>query len=107
MLGESIADLGGVTIAYKALLKSMEGKPRPADIDGFTPEQRFFIGWGMIWTTSQREESERQQALADSHPLSRYRVNGPLSNLEEFAAAFGCKAGEAMVRAANRKCQVW
>jgi len=107
VLGESIADLGGVTIAYKAFLKSMEGKPRPANIDGFTPEQRFFIGWGMIWANSQREESERQQALSDPHPLSRFRVNGPLSNLEEFAGAFGCKAGEAMVRAANRRCQVW
>jgi predicted metalloendopeptidase len=85
----------------------MEGKPRPADIDGFTPQQRFFIGWGVIWATSQRVESERQQALGDPHPLSRYRVNGPLSNLPEFAAAFGCKAGDAMVRAANRRCQVW
>ncbi len=107
VLGESLADLGGVTIAYEALQKSMQGKPRPANIDGFTPEQRFFIGWAMIWATSQREESERQQALSDPHPLSRFRVNGPLSNLETFAAAFGCKANDAMVRAANRKCQVW
>jgi len=106
VLGESIADLGGLTIAYHALLKSMEGKPRPT-IDGFTPEQRFFIGWGMIWAMSQRSESERQQALGDTHPLSRFRVNGPLSNLEEFAAAFGCKAGDAMVRSSNRRCQVW
>jgi len=107
VLGESIADLGGLTIAYHALLKSMEGKPRPTSIDGFTPEQRFFIGWGMIWAMSQRSESERQQALGDTHPLSRFRVNGPLSNLEEFAAAFGCKAGDAMVRSSNRRCQVW
>jgi putative endopeptidase len=107
VLGESIADLGGLTVAYRALMKSMEGKPRPGNIDGFTPEQRFFIGWGMVWAASQRDESERQQALSDPHPLSRFRVNGPLSNLEEFAAAFGCKAGDAMVRAANRRCQVW
>ena len=107
VLGESIADLGGVTIAYHAFLKSMEGKPRPANIDGFTPEQRFFIGWGMVWTMNQRDESERQQALSDAHPLSRFRVNGPLSNLEEFAAAWDCKAGEAMVRPGNRRCQVW
>ncbi len=107
VLGESIADLGGITIAYQAFLKSIEGKPRPANIDGFTPEQRFFIGWGVIWAQSQREESERQQALSDSHPLNRFRTNGPLSNLPEFAAAFGCKAGEAMVRDANRRCQVW
>jgi predicted metalloendopeptidase len=107
VLGESIADLGGITIAYEALKKSMEGKPRPASIDGFTPEQRFFIGWGMIWAMSQRPESERQQTLSDTHPLSQFRVNGPLSNLPEFAVAFGCKAGDAMVRAANRRCQVW
>jgi putative endopeptidase len=107
VLGESIGDLGGITIAYEALKKSLAGKPRPANIDGFTPEQRFFIGWGVIWAISQRTESERQQAIGDPHPLSRYRVNGPLSNLPEFAAAFGCKAGDAMVRAANRRCQVW
>ncbi|HEY2380790.1 MAG TPA: M13 family metallopeptidase, partial [Terriglobia bacterium] len=107
VLGESIGDLGGITIAYDALKKSMEGKPRPANIDGFTPEQRFFIGWGVVWAMSQRPESERQQALSDPHPLSRFRVNGPLSNLPEFAAAFGCKAGDTMVRAANRRCQVW
>lgn len=110
VLGESIADLGGVTIAYQAFLKSMasmEREPRPVDIDGFTPAQRFFIGWATIWATVQRPESERQQALGDPHPLSRFRVNGPLSNFEPFAAAFGCKAGDAMVRAANRRCQVW
>jgi len=107
VLGESIADLGGVTIAYQAFLKSMEGKPLPANIDGFTPEQRFFIGWATVWANKQRVESERQQALGDGHPLSRYRVNGPLSNLAPFAAAFGCKAGQPMVRPPERRCQVW
>jgi putative endopeptidase len=107
VLGESIADLGGVTLAYQALLKSMQGKPRPANIDGYSPEQRFFMGWAMIWAMSQREESERQQALSDPHPLSQFRVNGPLANLDEFAKAFSCKAGDAMVREANRRCQVW
>ncbi|HYR87853.1 MAG TPA: M13 family metallopeptidase [Terriglobia bacterium] len=107
VLGESIADLGGLTIAYQAFLKSMEGKPRPANIDGFTPDQRFFIGWATVWANNQRVESERQQTLSDGHPLSRYRVNGPLSNLAAFAAAFGCKAGEPMVRPPERRCQVW
>jgi hypothetical protein len=76
-IGQSIADLGGITIAYEALKKSMEGKTRPANIDGFTPEQRFFIGWGMIWATSQRPESERQQTLSDNAPaltISRKRT---------------------------------
>jgi len=107
VLGESIADLGGVTIAYEALQKSMAGKPRPANIDGFTPEQRFFMGWAMIWAESQRVESERQQASSDPHPISRYRINGPLSNLPEFAGAFACKANDPMVRSANRRCQLW
>ena len=107
VLGESIADLGGVTIAYEALQKSMAGRPRPANIDGFTPEQRFFMGWAMIWSESQRIESERQQASSDPHPISRYRINGPLSNLPEFAAAFGCKANDPMVRSANRRCVLW
>jgi predicted metalloendopeptidase len=79
----------------------------PGACSGYTPEQRFFIGWATVWANNQRVESERQQALGDGHPLSRHRVNGPLSNLAPFAAAFGCKAGEPMVRPADRRCQVW
>jgi putative endopeptidase len=107
VLGESIADLGGVTIAYQAFLKSMEGKPRPVTIDGFTAEQRFFIGWAIVWASNQRVESERQQVLGDPHPLSSFRANGPLSNLPEFAAAFGCMAGNPMTRPAAQQCEVW
>ena len=107
VLSESIADLGGITMAYYALMKSMEGKPRPANIDGFTPEQRFFIGYAVVWARNQRPEAERRQALTDAHALARYRTNGPLSNLKEFAAAFACNANDAMVRQANRQCQIW
>jgi putative endopeptidase len=107
VLGESIADLGGVTIAYQAFLKSMEGKPRPISIDGFTPEQRFFIGWAIVWSSNQRVESERQQVLGDPHPLSRFRANGPLANLPEFAAAFGCTADNPMTRPTAQQCEVW
>jgi putative endopeptidase len=107
VLSESIADLGGITMAYYALMKSMEGKPRPANIDGFTPEQRFFIGYAVVWARNQRPEAERRQALTDEHALGRYRTNGPLSNLKEFAAAFACNANDAMVRQANRQCQIW
>jgi putative endopeptidase len=107
VLSESIADLGGITMAYYALQKSMAGKPRPANIDGFTPEQRFFIGYAIIWASNQRPEAERRQALTDTHALARYRINGPLSNLKEFATAFACNATDAMVRQANRQCQVW
>jgi putative endopeptidase len=105
--GESIADLGGLTVAYAAFKKSLEGKPRPADIDGFTPEQRFFLGWAQVWAEKYTPESARLQAQSDPHPLSRFRVNGPLSNMPEFAEAFQCKVGDTMVRATEQRCQVW
>jgi putative endopeptidase len=107
VLGESIADLGGLKIAYRAFQKSLEGKPRPQNMDGFTPEQRFFLGWAQVWATNYRPESARQQALTNSHPLSRFRVNGPLSNLPEFAQAYQCQANDPMVRPASDRCEIW
>ncbi len=105
--GESIADLGGLTVAYQALQKSLEGKPRPASIDGFTPEQRFFLGWAQVWAGKYTPEAARRQTTDDTHPLSRFRVNGPLSNMPEFAEAFQCKVGDTMVRPKEERCQVW
>ncbi|MEP6635890.1 MAG: M13 family metallopeptidase [Acidobacteriota bacterium] len=105
--GESIADLGGLFVAYDALQKSLEGKPRPESIDGFTPEQRFFLGWAQVWAAKYTPEAARLQAQSDPHPLSRFRVNGPLSNMPQFAAAFQCKAGDSMVRSDADRCQVW
>ncbi len=104
-LGENIADLGGLAMAFAAYQKSLEGKPRPANIDGFTPEQRFFLGYAQVWSTKATPEFERQQVLTDSHSNARYRVNGPLSNLPIFAQAFGCKTGDKMVRADF--CKIW
>jgi len=104
VLGESIGDLGGLAIAYAAYEKSIEGK-RPKDIDGFTPEQRFFLGWAQVWGTNQRAEAARLQTNTDPHPLARFRGNGPISNLEVFAKAFGCKKGDAMVR--EKSCKIW
>ncbi len=104
VLGESIGDLGGLTIAYAAYEKSIEGK-RPKDIDGFTPEQRFFLGWAQVWGTNQRPEAARLQTNTDPHPLARFRGNGPLSNMEAFAKAFGCKKGDPMVR--ENGCKIW
>jgi putative endopeptidase len=103
--GESIADLGGLTIAYAAFEKSMEGKPHPAAIEGFTPEQRFFLGYAHVWAGNARPEYERLLVTVDPHPLARFRVNGPLSNMPAFKQAFGCKNGEAMVR--EDACQIW
>ena len=105
--GESIADLGGLTVAYQAFQKSMEGKPRPANIDGFTPEQRFFLGWAQVWAEKSTPEYERLIAQSNEHPVSRFRVNGPLSNIQEFASAFQCKTGDAMVRPKEQRCQIW
>ena len=104
VLGESIGDLGGLAIAYAAYEKSIEGK-RPPDIDGFTPEQRFFLGWAQVWGTNQRAEAARLQTNTDPHPLPQFRGNGPLSNMAEFAKAFGCKKGDAMVR--EQACKIW
>lgn len=106
VLGESIADLGGLKLAYIAFQKSLQGKPR-TQIDGFTPEQRFFLGWAQVWGRNQTPEAIRLQVTTDPHPLGRFRVNGPLSNMPEFAAAFSCKQGDAMARSEQERCQVW
>jgi putative endopeptidase len=104
VLGESIGDLGGLAIAYAAYEKSIAGH-RPPDIDGFTPEQRFFLGWAQVWGTNQRAEAARTQTNTDPHPLARFRGNGPISNMEAFAKAFGCKKGDPMVR--EQACKIW
>jgi putative endopeptidase len=104
-LGENIGDFAGLTVAYEAFKKSLEGKPRPADIDGFTPEQRFFLGWAQVWAGKYTPEAERLQVETNTHSLPRWRVNGPLSNMPQFAQAFGCKQGQKMVR--SDMCQIW
>jgi len=104
--GESIADLGGLVIAYAAFQKAMEGKPR-VNIDGFTPEQRFFLGFARGWATNMRPEIQRLIVLQDPHPLAKFRVNGPLSNMPQFAAAFACKEGDLMARPEKERCAIW
>jgi putative endopeptidase len=105
VLGESIADLGGLAISYAAYEKSLEGKPRPPEKDGFTAEQRFFLGWAQVWGANERLEFARLMANTNPHPLARFRANGPLSNLAIFTQAFGCKKGDAMVR--EQACKIW
>jgi putative endopeptidase len=107
ILGESIGDLGGAKVAYLAYEKSLQGKPRPADIDGFTPEQQFFIAWGQFRGDAMRIEWQRLMVQSDPHPVSKYRVIGPLSNLPEFQHAWSCKADAAMVRPEGKRCEVW
>ncbi|MFZ0440332.1 MAG: M13 family metallopeptidase, partial [Candidatus Sulfotelmatobacter sp.] len=107
VLGESIGDLGGAKVAFLAYEKSLQGKPRPADIDGFSPEQQFFIGWGQFRGDEIRIETQRLMIQGDPHPIAKYRVIGPLSNLPEFQKAWSCKADAAMVRPEGTRCDVW
>jgi predicted metalloendopeptidase len=106
-LGENIGDLGGLKIAFAAFQKSMEGKPRPANADGFTPEQRFFLGYAQAWRNLSRPEYLRLLVNTDPHSPAKYRVLGPLSNLPEFARAFGCAEGSPMVRAVAEQPTIW
>jgi predicted metalloendopeptidase len=105
VLGESIADLGGLKIAYNAFRKSLEGKPEPEKIAGFTADQRFFLSFGRVWATNDRPEFARLVTKTNEHPLDRFRAIGAPSNLAEFARAFSCKAGDPMVR--SEVCAIW
>ena len=104
--GESIADLGGLTISYAAMEKSFDGK-EPEKIDGFTAEQRYFIAFAQIWAGSVRPEYARVMVATNPHPLGQYRTDGPVSNMPAFAKAFGCKADSPMVRAEALRCRIW
>jgi putative endopeptidase len=106
-LGENIGDLGGLTIAYAALEKALAGRPRPPLIDGFTPEQRFFLSWAQIWRQTIRPEAQRVRLATDPHSPGKFRVDGPLGNMPEFFEAFGCGAGSPMVRPAGLRTSIW
>jgi len=107
VLGESIGDLAGAKIAYRAYQKSREGKAPEPTIDGFTPDQQFFLAWGQWRGDEIRPETQRTMVQGDPHPIAKYRVNGPLSNLPEFKAAFQCKDDAPMVRQGADRCEVW
>jgi putative endopeptidase len=106
VLGESIGDFAGAKIAYLAFKKAAQKHPEPT-IDGFTPEQQFFIAWGQWRGDEIRPETQRTMVQGDPHPIGKYRVIGPLSNLPEFKQAFSCKDDSAMVRPPADRCQVW
>jgi putative endopeptidase len=105
-LGENIADLGGVAIAYHALQRALAGQPR-ATLDGYTPEQRFFLSYAQIWRQVARDEAKRTQVQTDPHSPAVWRVNGTLSSLPEFEQAFGCRPGDPMVRDAAVRTRIW
>jgi putative endopeptidase len=106
-LGENIADLGGLRLAFAAYQASRAGKGLEAPIAGFTPEQAFFVGYAQSWCTAIRPEYARLRATTDPHSPAQWRVDGPLSNLPEFQKAFSCPAGSKMVRAGGSRCEVW
>ncbi|HEV8332311.1 MAG TPA: M13 family metallopeptidase [Steroidobacteraceae bacterium] len=107
VLGESIGDLAGAKIAYRAFHIAQQGKPPAPTIGGFTPDQQFFIAWGQFRGDELRPEFARTMVQGDPHPVAKYRVIGPVSNLPEFQQAFECKAGSPMVRRPEERCEVW
>lgn len=106
-LGENIADLGGLTISYYAFKKSLEGKPVPEKIDGFTAEQRFFISWAQGWRGNMRDEFLKNLVQTNPHSPGNFRGNGPLSNMQEFYDAFGVKESDKMYRPKAERAEIW
>jgi predicted metalloendopeptidase len=107
--GENIADLGGVKLAYAALQKALDKHPEDRDkkIDGYTPEQRFFLAFAGIWRQKIRDEDQKLRLNTDPHSPGHFRVNGPLSDLPEFQKAFNIPDGSPMVRAADKRVNIW
>ncbi len=103
-VGEDVADLGGTLLAYIAWKAANKGKALPP-IDGFTPDQRFFIGMAQWACGNERPENLRANAITDPHSPNEYRINGVVSNMPEFQTAFSCKLGQPMVR--EKACKVW
>lgn len=106
-LGENIGDLGGLNAAYDALQIHLEKNGNPGLIDGFTPEQRFFISWATIWRTKYRDETLRTQVLTDPHSPGMFRAVGPLSNMETFYAAFDIQEGDELWRPEEERVKIW
>jgi predicted metalloendopeptidase len=106
-LGENIADYGGVLTGYDALQRALQRNGRPGLIDGFTPEQRFFIAYAQSFRQHTRPAALRTRVTVDPHAPEQWRVNGPLSNSAAFAHAFGCKAGDPMVRPPELVPKIW
>ena len=105
-LGENIADLSGLTMAYRAYQRSLGGQPAPV-IGGLTGDQRFFVGWARSWRVASREAALRQQLQTDSHSPGEYRANGPVGHLDAFYTAFDVQPGDAMYIAPENRIRLW
>ena len=106
-LGENIGDLGGVSVAYDGLQRYLKEHGPIGRIDGFTPEQRFFLSWGTIWRVKYRDETLRTRVKNDPHSPGMYRANGPLTNMTEFYSAFDVKEGDKMYRSEAERVKIW
>ena len=108
-LGENIADLGGLNVAYDALQTALKSNPAEASqkIDGYTEDQRFFLSWARVWRGSAREKAEILQINTDPHAPESIRAMAAPTNMPAFAVAFQCKAGDAMVRPADKQVKIW
>lgn len=105
-LGENLADLGGLAIAYGAFKKTAQGKGNTA-IDGFTPDQRFFLSWAQVWRVNMLPEQQAQQILTDPHSPGQYRCNGPISNIDAWYTAFSVKPGDKLYKKPDDRIRVW
>ena len=105
-LGENLADLGGINIAYEAFTKTQQFK-EGKKIDGFTPAQRFFLGFAQVWRENTLPEEAAQRVLTDPHSPGMYRVNGPLSNIDPWYDAFNVKPGDKMYKPADQRIRIW
>ncbi|MCE7067790.1 M13 family metallopeptidase [Dyadobacter sp. CY326] len=106
-IGENVADLGGLTLAYYALEKSLKGKAEPAPIDGFNWKQRFFLGWAQVWHMNTTNEALQNQIQTDPHSPAKDRINGPMPHLKEFQAAWNCSPGSKMILPDSARIVIW
>jgi putative endopeptidase len=106
-LGENIADLGGLSISYQAFQNTLKGKEKPDPIDGFSAEQRFYLGYSLIWAQNIREAEKLRRVKEDVHSLGEHRVVGPLVNIEAFYQAFGIKEGDKMFIPQEKRAVIW
>jgi predicted metalloendopeptidase len=105
-MGENIGDLSGLAVAYRAYHMSLDGKEPPV-IDGFTGDQRFYMGWAQVWRTKMRDEAMRQQLLTNPHSPGNYRAFAPLTNLAPFYRAWDVKPGDGMYRPPEERVKIW
>jgi len=105
-LGENLADLGGLSIAYEAFKNTKQGKSN-VKIDGFTPDQRFFLNWAQVWRNNILPQAAAQRIVTDSHSPGMYRSNGPLTNMDAFYKAFDVKPGDKMYKAPELRTKIW